>query len=168
MSGKTEITPEHACKNSFRLLKIFEELWPGKTHSPQLGRRRKKNSWNTFTRKSSKSQLLLWGQTDYAIRSPIYELSEFLLVFFSYNCAIRTETLFFSRLRYSDLSRSPKVELTTPSDPRPMSPYKRSIVAIALSRTEIVFFSRWPWSDLSRSPKIKLITPSVSRPVSWC
>ena len=52
-----------------------------------------------------------------------------------------------------------------PSDPRPMTPYKCSIVTIALSRTETVIFSRWPWSDLSRSPEVKLIMPSDSRPM---
>ena len=54
-----------------------------------------KQAKNTFTRKSLKSQLLLWGQTDYAIRSPIYELSEFLLVFYSYNSAITHRNFLF-------------------------------------------------------------------------
>ena len=102
----------------------------------------------------------------YAIRSAIYELSDFLLAFYSYNSAITHRNFVFSRWPWSDLSRSPKVKLTTQSDPRPMSSYKRSIVTIALSRTEIMFFSRWPWSDLSRSPKVKLTTQSDPRPMS--
>ena len=53
---------------------------------------------NTFTRKSLKSQLLLWGQTDYAIRSAIYELSEFLLVFYSYNSAITHRNFVFQQM----------------------------------------------------------------------
>ena len=52
-----------------------------------------------------------------------------------------------------------------PSDPRPMTSYKRSSVTIALSCTETLFSSRWPWSDFSRSPKVKLIMPSDPWPM---
>ena len=66
----------------------------------------------------------------------------------------------------TDLSRSPKVELITPSDSRPISYYKCSSVTIELSLTETLFFSKWPWSDLSRTPKVKLITPFNPQPMS--
>ena len=71
----------------------------------------------------------------------------------------RTETLFFSRWPWSDLSRSPTVKLIMPSYSRLMTSYQCSIETIALSRTETLFFSRWPCFDLSRSSKVKLIMP---------
>ena len=63
----------------------------------------------------------------------------------------RTETLFFIRWPWSDLSRSPKVKLIIPSDSRHIISYTCFIVTTALSHTETLFFNRWPWSGLSRS-----------------
>ena len=97
------------------------------------------------------------GQTENAILFATYD--------FLYLCSIvtkaisHTETLFFSRWPWSDLSghkRSNCICILMPS-------YLCSIVTIALSRTENLFFGGWPWSDLSRSRKVKLIIPSDLR-----
>ena len=83
--------------------------------------------------------ILIWpskvtkGQTDYTIRFAKYE---FLYVFCSNYCAISHRNNVSMRWPWSDLSRSPKVKLITPSDFQHITSYTSSIVTIALSRTK--------------------------------
>ena len=78
------------------------------------------------------------SQTEYTARFAAYE---FLYVFYSNYSAISNWNPVFSRWPWSDLSRSPKVKLITPSDSPHILSYTSSIVTIALSRTQTLFLA---------------------------
>ena len=78
------------------------------------------------------------SQTEYTARFAAYE---FLYVFCSNYSAISNRNPVFSRWPWSDLSRSPKVKLITPSDSPHIFSYPSSIVTIALSRTQTLFLA---------------------------
>ena len=76
------------------------------------------------------------GQTDYTIRFAAYK---FLYVSYSNYSAISHKNPVSSRWPWSDLPRSPKVKLITPSDSQHITSYTSSILTLVLSRTETLF-----------------------------